>query len=649
MGSWTEITGQWLLDSAPLGIMTTDARLTIISWNRWLENVSRQSADYMVGRNLLEAFPDLVDRRMVRYYQQALQGKAKMLSQRSHGYLLPLESSRGPKGKGLSYMQQKAQIAPLMQNRQITGTITLIEDVTQRIKRETELLESEERYRILAEHVQVGVYVLQGSQVRYINPAFRRIIGYPEGRSPLRLELLSFIFPEDRQRFTELIHLLMSGKLDSSQEEIRVVQPDGSIRYVDGYYIPVAYDEQPAILGAALDVTQRKQAEEQIQRQLQYLNALRAIDQAITGIFDLEVVLNLLLDQVIARLHVDAADILTFDPATKILTCACGRGVHGAAVQKIHEILANAAVRKRSIISIADARQAILPEESDRFQELPIDPHDIITSAGFTAYYCVPLIAKGQVKGVLEVLHRSPLEAAPEWLLFLEALANQAAIAIDNLSLFENLQRSNLELAMAYDTTLEGWSRAMDLRDKETEGHSRRVTDMSLLVARAMGCTDPELKQMRRGALLHDIGKMGIPDSILLKAGPLDPEEWAIMRQHPELAYQLLSPIVFLQPALAIPYCHHEKWDGTGYPRGLKGEEIPLEARIFAVVDVWDSLRSHRPYRACWPADNALEFIREQSGQHFDPRVVEVFLSLIQGQFDEGQPLTPDEAIDNIK
>jgi putative nucleotidyltransferase with HDIG domain len=188
--------------------------------------------------------------------------------------------------------------------------------------------------------------------------------------------------------------------------------------------------------------------------------------------------------------------------------------------------------------------------------------------------------------------------------------------------------RTSMDLARAYDAGLDGWSRALDLRDKETEGHTQRVAEMSLRLARAMGVPEDDLVHIRRGALLHDIGKMGIPDNILFKPGPLTEEEWVVMRRHPVYAYNLLSPITYLSRALDVPYCHHEKWDGTGYPRGLRGEQIPLSARIFAVADVWDALRSDRPYRAAWPNDRARAYIREQAGKHFDPRVVEVFLQM---------------------
>ena len=218
----------------------------------------------------------------------------------------------------------------------------------------------------------------------------------------------------------------------------------------------------------------------------------------------------------------------------------------------------------------------------------------------------------------------------PEWLDFLNTLAGQAAIAIENATLFENLQQSNRELSQAYDATIEGWSRALDLRDKETEGHTQRVTEMTIRLARHFDFSKEELLHIRRGALLHDIGKMGVPDHILLKPETLTEEELIIMRKHPGYAYDLLKPIDFLARALDIPYYHHEKWDGTGYPRGLKGEEIPLAARLFAVVDVWDALRSNRSYRLAWSEEDALAYIREQSGKHFDPSVVEIFLKQIE-------------------
>ena len=194
------------------------------------------------------------------------------------------------------------------------------------------------------------------------------------------------------------------------------------------------------------------------------------------------------------------------------------------------------------------------------------------------------------------------------------------------------LEHAHMALVDSYDVTLSGWSHALDLRDHETEGHSARVTALSVRLARRMGICGEDLDHFRRGALLHDIGKLGIPDAVLHKAGPLSPEEGSIMRRHPEYARELLEPIEFLRPALEIPYCHHERWDGTGYPRALRGEAIPLAARIFAVVDVWDALTSNRPYRTAWSTEQARAYLVPNAGRHFDPAVVRAFLALVEGE-----------------
>jgi HD-GYP domain-containing protein (c-di-GMP phosphodiesterase class II) len=251
-------------------------------------------------------------------------------------------------------------------------------------------------------------------------------------------------------------------------------------------------------------------------------------------------------------------------------------------------------------------------------------------SEGFISYFATPLVVQGETKGVLEVFHRTRLDANLGGRDFLNTLADQAAIAIANAQLFEGLQHANMDLGLAYDATIEGWSRAMDLRDKETEGHTQRVTEMTLRLARSLRVNESELVHIWRGALLHDMGKLGVPDHILLKPGKLTEAEWVIMRQHPQLAYDMLSPIAYLRSALDIPYCHHEKWDGSGYPRQLVGEQIPLAARLFAVVDVWDALTSDRPYRKKWTKQKARQHILEQSGKHFDPRIVDIFMKYIE-------------------
>jgi HD-GYP domain-containing protein (c-di-GMP phosphodiesterase class II) len=229
-------------------------------------------------------------------------------------------------------------------------------------------------------------------------------------------------------------------------------------------------------------------------------------------------------------------------------------------------------------------------------------------------------------------LQRSKLEPTPDWIEFAEALAAQTAIAVDNLTLFEGLGQANKELREAYDATIEGWAHALEIRDKETEGHSRRVVKYTIDVAKAFGMTKEQMVHVWRGVLLHDIGKMGVPDHILHKPGPLDEEEWAVMRQHPVFAYEMLQSIDYLKPALTIPHYHHERWDGSGYPEGLKGDDIPLEARIFAVVDAYDALTSDRPYRDAWPEEKAQKYLQEQAGKEFDPEVVRVLLEILSNE-----------------
>jgi len=227
-------------------------------------------------------------------------------------------------------------------------------------------------------------------------------------------------------------------------------------------------------------------------------------------------------------------------------------------------------------------------------------------------------VLKGNLKRLVPALTRELTDAE-------ERRARRAA----EQALCESQQQTVLELATAYEATIEGWAHALDLRDRETEGHSRRVTELTLRLARRLGVTEAEQVHLRRGALLHDIGKVGIPDAVLLKPSRLTPEEWEIMRRHPAYARELLAPVAYLGPALDIPYCHHEKWDGTGYPRGLKGEEIPLGARMFAAVDIWDAVRSDRPYRSAWSHEQAREHIASLAGTHLDPATTQVFLDMM--------------------
>jgi GAF domain-containing protein/CheY-like chemotaxis protein len=361
---------------------------------------------------------------------------------------------------------------------------------------------------------------------------------------------------------------------------------------------------------------------EQTMRSLQRLTAFRTIDQAISSSMDLRVTLNILLDQVISQLGVDAAAILLYNPESMVLEYAAVRGFRSRKIEH-SRLRLNEGNAGRVALERRPIQMVVLPEMAEAVTRL-----QPFVGENFVSYYGLPLIAKGQLRGVLEILHHSPLSPDQDWLDFVETLARQAAIALDSVALFDNIQRSNSELTLAYDAAIESWSQALELRSPFQKGHALRTAETTVRLGRAMKVSEVELVHARRGALLHDIGEVAIPESILQKEGALSEEEWQIVRQHPVVAFELLSPIRYLQLASDIPHCHHERWDGKGYPRGLAGDQIPLLARIFAVADAWDALRSDRPYRPAWTREMARDYIRDQAGKCFDPLVVETFMTL---------------------
>ena len=371
------------------------------------------------------------------------------------------------------------------------------------------------------------------------------------------------------------------------------------------------------------EINERKKAEQNVLQQLNKLKALRNIDISITSSFNMHIALKTVLKELVLQVNLDAASIIIFDSSLKSFDDSEFIGFRTNSFQQPgfnkQAGLANYTAQQRKKIFIEDIKS-----------EAYLQVNELEKKEEFVSYYGFPIFIKGELKGVLGAYHRSIKKLDTNNLEFLETLSTQTAIAIDNHMMFGNLQQTNKNLQIAYETTLEGWSAAMDLRDKETEGHTLRVTELTIKLALAMNIQDSDLLHIRRGALLHDIGKMGIPDRILLKPGALTPDEREIIEQHPIYAYNLLAPIPYLKLALDIPYNHHEKWDGSGYPRGLKGENIPFAARLFAVVDVFDALTTDRPYRKGWDTQHALDYIKAESGKHFDPQVVNAFTDLIK-------------------
>lgn len=504
----------------------------------------------------------------------------------------------------------------------VTEVVFMCQDITERKKAEQELYHSNQMLQLVLDNIPQRVFWKDGDY-RYLgcNKAFAEDAGVLEHQALLGKTDFELSWSENAQNFREDDQkVIEDGVVKLNLEELQP-RPEGGVRWVKSSKLPLR-DVDGAIiglLGTYDDITEHKIDQEKVRCHISKLAAMRNIDAAINGSLDLRTILGVVLHEALKQLKVDAACVLLLEPYSLKLEYATGQGFTTDRI-----VLASVRVGESYAGKIAQSRKTciivdVLASDDD------CAPKTLLDAEGVRAYVGIPLVAKGRIKGVLEIYHREPLDPDREWLSFAEAIAGQVAIAIDNTEMFERLQVSHRELLLAYDSTIEGWSRALDYRDKETEGHSRRVADLTVTIARAMEISGSKLIHMRRGALLHDIGKLGVPDNILLKPGELTSEEFELMKKHPEIAYNILSPIEFLRSALDIPYSHHEKWDGSGYPRGLKGEAIPLAARIFAVVDVWDALRSDRPYRPAWPVGRVLEHIVSLKGSHFDPYTVEIF------------------------
>lgn len=376
-----------------------------------------------------------------------------------------------------------------------------------------------------------------------------------------------------------------------------------------------------AIADMAASALHRAELHDQTVRRLERIESLAKIDHAIMLSHGPALALETLLDVVTEQLHADASVVLLCNPEQPGLECTAARGLSAAARSRIDEIISSELAEQ---ICCQPAQGDLTPYKTTKLTLT-------LAKEGMRYGYAVPLVVDGRSIGVLKVFLKTPTVVDREWLDFLKTLAGQAAIAVDRARLYTSLEQTALDLEQAYDETLAGWAKALELRDAETEGHSQRVVKLTEQLAKAHGIAEPELTNLRRGALLHDVGKMGIPDAILNKPGPLTSEEFELIKQHPLYAYNWLRQISYLQPALEIPHSHHERWDGTGYPQQLKGEAIPLAARLFSLVDVWDALTSDRPYRAAWSPERTRAYIAAEAGKQFDPALVPVFLKLVGG------------------
>ena len=406
-------------------------------------------------------------------------------------------------------------------------------------------------------------------------------------------------------------------------------------------FAPAEYDLLLAIGDLAAQALVHATRFAAIHTRAAHLEALNTLGRALAETYALDRIFELLYEATLVLLPVvEGAIFSLLDPEQQLITCAFaildGERLDVSEFPPLqlaplgHGFQSNAIHLRRPII---------VGSQEELFQRVPNVVYIGTPGEEAESILYVPMLSPERVVGVLQVQSFVTGTFSMAHATMLGLAANVAAVAIENARLVADLQRSNQELREAYDSTREGWSRALALRDHEPHGHSARVTALTVRLARAAGIGEQELTYIRWGALLHDIGKMGIPDAVLLKPGTLTEEEGQVMRMHPVYAQDLLAPIVFLRPALAIPYCHHERWDGAGYPRGLRGDEIPLEARMFAVIDIWDALRSDRPYRPAWSVERVREYIHSLTGTHLDPEVVALFFRVLDGDSTDPTPL----------
>ncbi len=473
----------------------------------------------------------------------------------------------------------------------------------------------------------IGIIITDGKGgIEYANQGIVKVFGYTPEELALKTmtELIPpSVSPED---VDQMRLALKNGH--KYEREIQNYKKDGTPfweRFVVSPITP-SHGKVTNTLCLVEDVTEQYLNRERIFQQVEELSALRTIDLAISSNLDLLATLNIISNLAVKHLGVDAVCILFYDAQCHMLHSAVTYGFQ----QDPGVDIPFPAAADLTDWELMEEFSIHIPENLKENKSTHLLPFPV--EEQFQSCFGLPLVAKAEVKGLFVVYRKNAFTPEQHWLDFFYNLATQTAVALDNYELFRNLKQSNTELLRAYEATIEGWSKALKYRDQETGEHSVRTTQWTVDLAKEMGYPVEELVHIRRGALLHDIGKVAVPDGILNKPGPLSESEWKEMKKHPVAAFEVLSPIQFLSRSLDIPYCHHERWNGTGYPRGLKGEEIPLAARIFSVIDVYDALTSDRPYRPAWPEDKVIQYLREQSGIQFDPAVVEAFLSLLEKQ-----------------
>jgi PAS domain S-box-containing protein len=539
---------------------------------------------------------------------------------------------------------------PIIQNAQIKGMRGAVVDITERKAVEEALRVSEEKFRSIIEQSSEGVMLVdEGGQVLELNQAFEVIYGMPKaeilGKSFWEMTS-QFIYPGQQgedvaQEAREDFKFIVTDNPDNLtyMKESEFIAPDGRLRVILRMAFPIVVSQGRRMAVMVRDITEQKQAERKLVRLNRSLRTASKCNLALVRAMSEVELIQSFCDEISLAgeyplVWVDRIDEtgLAFRQDAPIVGATLD-----ASGLDIRDLLPGTHFE-------ANGRDLVENQQAVWLNQLsaPENPADLgaliqgVAQTGAQGLALLPLGLNGERYGLLIVATAKKDRFDADERALLNELAADLSFGIHTLRVRTDrtrnqllLEQSNEELAAAYDATLVGWSRALELREQETAGHSSRVVEISVQLSRRLHIPEQEIVHVRRGALLHDIGKMGVPDAILLKKGPLDAEEWLIMRQHTLYAEKMLSGIDHLAPSLAIPLCHHENWDGQGYPHGLRGEEIPLTARIFAIVDVWDALTSTRSYRSGWPVEKVRAYLAEKSGSQFDPRVVQAFFDYL--------------------
>lgn len=552
----------------------------------------------------------------------------EMLSRIKSGEDIPLYERKFRKKDGtVLYAEVNAELVRDLSGKPL-HIQSVVRDITERKLVEQALRQSAERYRAVVENQTEFIVRWRPDGIRtFVNEAYCRYFGI-SSEDALTSGFLDLVAEEDRPAVEEKMQRLISGETTTETEIHRVILPDGSIGWHE-WVDHAIRDEQGKLLefqSVGRDITQKVVTEKSLMREFTFNEVfMRMLARfAACNYNEVDVTIRMALDETAEFLGGDFADILLLS-SNRTSWVSVNNWAEALEKLNIHPLYSievgelvwsERKIRNGEIVKINTLEDFPLEAEKDR---------DLAASQGVRSMLTVPIRGKNaSIFGAVDVVsYKRQINWTESDIVHLKLIGDAIATLLERKFAEESL-------AEAYDTTLEGWAKALELRDKETEGHSRRVTETTVAVARAMSIPEDEVEHIRRGSILHDIGKMGIPDDILRKNGPLTDEERTIVKKHPVTAYELLSPISYLSKAIDIPYCHHEKWDGTGYPRGLKGEDIPLSARIFAAADVWDALSNDRPYNKAWSREKIIQYFKDETGKHFDPMIAKLFLSMVE-------------------